>query len=134
MKRALFLLLPGLLLACQSQKKPQPLPFNEMEEVMLQIHLADVYSDQNSAPLVIRQQARYEQYQEVLEGLQVDTARFWTSYDYYLAHPVLLDSMYGRLVDRFNQMTVDDASRNAQGEKLPSFQEKEEPKATKLKK
>jgi hypothetical protein len=125
MKRLLFTLLPALLLACQSKQQPQPLPFLEMEEVLLQIHLADVYSEQNSAPLVIRQQARYEQYQEVLEGLQVDSARFWASYDYYLAHPVLLDSMYGRLVDRINQMTVDDASRNAQGEKLPSFQEKE---------
>ena len=114
MKRLLLLLLPGLLLACQSSRQPDPLPFSQMEEVMLQLHLADVYIDNNSGPLLVRQQSRYQQYLEVLQGMQVDTAHFWASYDYYLAHPVLLDSMYGRMVDRMNQMTVDEAARNVE--------------------
>lgn len=84
----------ALLGACQTTEQPILLSMDAMQSLLVDIHLADAMADQNGGPLLHRKIKREDLYSNVFEKHEVEKETFWQTYEYYLKHPIMLDSIY----------------------------------------
>lgn len=92
-------LLSGLfLISCEKDPIPQDLiSEEEMAEILFDFHLAGSFVDQQNEPYQTQQVMKQELIDGVLKERQLSRERFYESYTYYVAHPVMLDSIYERV-------------------------------------
>ncbi len=99
-----YLILLSLLAftACKEKETPPAglLPVELMQEVLVELHVADAYTERNRQSLVYRNNLREDLYREVLTHFNVSEADFRTTYNYYISHPDLMDSLYQRVIVR----------------------------------
>jgi len=88
----------SMLLGCQGDAPTVALSQTEMEEILGQMHIADAWVDEQGGPLYLRNRSRDDLYDEILDQWSTDRATFYQSYQYYLAHPTELDSIYARMI------------------------------------
>jgi len=95
---------------CQN-KEPAYLSEKKMQEILFELHLADVLAEGKGGSMGFRHAIRSEHYDEVLETFGVSRPEFYRTYVHYLNNPEVLDSIYARLVK-----TVDDSMEFARQE------------------
>lgn len=95
-----FLLLFGGNMGCQNNSKDKILGLSEMQEVLTEMHLLEAYSEKQAGSIFIRRDLREEMYNEVLAKRDLPLETFTQSYEYYLEHPVELDTIYARMIKR----------------------------------
>lgn len=92
------------LLACQSDAAKRPaqpqLPQVRMETIMYDLHIVDAWVDRQGGPSLRRQEMRDDMYDEVLDKHDLTRRQFHQAYQYYLDHPVALDTLYSRVQRR----------------------------------
>lgn len=109
--------------ACSGDGKP-PIPFTKMEKVLYGIYLAEIRAGvSDSFKGIVRQKDSTrlsEGYSAVLAHHGVDLEIFKEAMVWYTNHPLLLDSMYKRLIAH-NDSLLDEYERLRQEEKEPSL-------------
>jgi len=94
--------------SCQEEATSH-LPAQKMEEILLDIHLAEAYStmvpkdstvritDKNLDSLAVF-------YKKVFDNHQITQQQFLSSMKWYKEHPVELDSIYTRMIPRISEI------------------------------
>jgi hypothetical protein len=93
-------LLAASLSGCGSDDQPANaphMPAAKMKAVLRDIHLVDAWTDRQGGPYSRRKDIRDELYDEVLDQHGLDRKTFHQTYQYYLDHPVQLDSLYRQM-------------------------------------
>jgi len=106
-----FLLLP-LLCACGNLGAPDSLLTpEEIVPILRDIHIVDAGVDKTNTPLMKRKKQRAALYDEVLVKHDINRETFYNSYQFYIEHPVLMDSIYSRVIDSLNAVLTIEQSR-----------------------
>lgn len=94
--------------SCQEVTTPH-LPAEKMEEILLDIHLAEAYSTMVPKDSTVRitdknldSLAVY--YKKVFDNHQITPQQFLSSMKWYKEHPVELDSIYTRMIPRISEI------------------------------
>lgn len=113
MKLPVFIVFLMLLFACQSKptesKKPTGLLTSEqMVPLLADMHLVDSY-DKLHPINIDSAKARMEQYKiSVCTAHQTTVAIFDSSFNYYCAHPELLDPIYDEVLNTYSRMQAEE--------------------------
>ena len=108
MKNNLTVLILLLLVACNSTTQPstskEKLSKEKMVEVLLDVHLAEatfnvIERNKKSADSIIN-----SEYALIFKKHDVKADDFFSTYNYYITNPSLMDSAYGELVSRITTL------------------------------
>lgn len=107
MQKYLFVLIcVTLLVACaptDTNKIPDTvLSQQKMQAILLDMHLAEAVANKKQAPADSVTQVALGLYQKIYTKHQTTEEQFKNSFDFYTAHPVLLDSIYSRVIDELS--------------------------------
>lgn len=111
--RARYILPLWLLLvfsACTPKRSEPPIPLDSLENILLDVHLAESYSiglgdsahrqDKNRDTLAFF-------YRSVLAHHQIDLQRFLSAMDWLKEHPDAADSLYKRMTERIGTLKAE---------------------------
>lgn len=120
----------GLLLSagCESDSsgKNAPLPPEQMRVVLRDLHVVNAWVSRQGGPFSRRKDMRNEMYDEVLAKHDLDRATFHAAYQFYLEHPVALDSLY-RHIKRELETDLDSLKKDQGLEVKKKSEPKEKP-------
>jgi hypothetical protein len=105
--RYLLLSLPFFLLACQ-QKDQAPISREKMEQLVLDLHMAEVYSsvgrDSLHSVSVKKMDSLAVYYKDVLHHHNITQEQYIAIVDWYKINPEELDSVYARVIPRMSEL------------------------------
>ncbi len=92
-----------ILLGCKSDDKPPDLiPMEKMASILIDIHLSEAYTERQN----LRGDTAFSFYKDLeyrnFQDHGVDSATFFSSYDYYVRNIQDLDQIYEWVVDTLN--------------------------------
>lgn len=74
--------------------------FDSMVDITLDIHLAEAWTNESKTDSLSKDE-RLKQYYGQIFGLhQVSSERYKRSYQYYVAHPILMQDIYTRVTEK----------------------------------
>lgn len=112
MKPVIYLIVCGLLAcACSKKGESEILPIDTMVFLLQSLHIAKAKIDGDNSFVKNRVTEREILYSSVLKNEGIDQQTFAHSYDYYMDHPVMLDTIYVRVIRELNDQMRDDESR-----------------------
>jgi hypothetical protein len=78
--------------------------FEQMTDIMVDVHLAEslVQESQEDSVRLNRDEILAGYYGEIMRIHHVDQALFLRSYDYYVAHPLVMNRMYQIMTERLS--------------------------------
>jgi len=82
---------------CREREAPY-ISEEKMQDVLRELHLADVFTEGRGGSLGWRHAIRNEHYDEILETFEISRPEFYRSYTHYLDNPEIMDSIYVRLI------------------------------------
>ncbi|MEL6135217.1 MAG: DUF4296 domain-containing protein [Bacteroidota bacterium] len=89
-----------IFVSCQnSEVEFDPLPYDVMQEILSEMHLADVVVDKRGGPLVMRRGLREDLYDQILTKYELDRQTFLLHYKYYMEHPSLMNEIYQSITE-----------------------------------
>lgn len=112
-KSYLFLLLLVMLASCNSldrkrQKEEPPIPISKMEDIVMDLHLAEVYSsitrDSNHMVTIKNIDSLALYHRDVIAHHNLTLDQFNDITEWFKYHPVELDTVYSRIVPRMVEM------------------------------
>lgn len=111
MKLVIYLIVCGLLAcACSKSEESELLPIDTMVFLLQNLHVAKAKIDGDNSFVKNRVTEREILFSSVLKNAGIEQAVFANSYDYYMDHPVMLDTIYVRVIRELNeQMREDEA-------------------------
>jgi hypothetical protein len=98
-----------LIAACKQTDRANPVPFNTMRHLMLDIMKADEHFIRVSLKDTLQkmQDDNFRLYDQLFKSYGVTKEQFYTSYKYYESHPaafkVLIDSMDATIISERNK-------------------------------
>ena len=112
---SICLLCTSLLGACQQGASTPQMSPKQMAQVLKDIHLADGWVDQEGGSLDRRNDIRDELYDEILDQYGLNRQTFYQDYQYYINHPLELDTIYlqitAELEDQLETLKSEDLER-----------------------
>lgn len=122
-KKVACLFLPALVLlvavlSCSEKKQKPPISLDEMQLLLLDLHLAESYSvglypdslkkkfDKNPDSLAVY-------YAAVFRHHNINADEFKEVMDWYKQHPDMLDSLYNRVLDKANELQAEQDKKEA---------------------
>lgn len=107
MQKYLFAVICLLFFACAVPDKntiPEDvIPKDKMERILYDLHMVEgiiaVFPTQGDS----NAQRALGYYDEVYAKHQITKEEFVKSFDFYVKHPVLMDTVYTRMIERFNE-------------------------------
>lgn len=104
-----------VLLACKQVNKANPVPFDKMRHLMLDIMKADEHYIKISLKDTLRkmQDENFRLYDQLFRSYGVTKEQFYTSYKYYEAHPIA----FRELIDSIDATIINERRKS---NKLPS--------------
>jgi hypothetical protein len=96
------------LCACSGNKEKPPIPLQQMQSIVMDIHTAEIYSRYaTKGPTPEREKnmdslAAY--YAAILEHYHISLADYNKAFEWYTLHPDMLDSLYAGIVDTTTQL------------------------------
>lgn len=114
---------------CASDNEPPEdlISTTEMQNLLIELHQAEGIVEMRGGPLVKRKVLRDEMYDDVLGKYGLDRVRFFESYQYYLANPIVLDSMYSQIVDSLSARLEIEQEAQRKRRKPPKKRAKKQP-------
>jgi hypothetical protein len=96
-----FLFLLTAFAACEQEVKPPAGMLTEAElvELLVAFHMAEARADVMLIPRDSIRPLLDARYQEILEQMEIDSARFNASFAFYEQNPIQMDSLYQKVVD-----------------------------------
>ncbi|WNJ19435.1 DUF4296 domain-containing protein [Pontibacter sp. G13] len=98
-----FIIIACMALAGCEEVVENHLSEKEMQDLLLQVHLTDAWVEVSKQPINVRKRMRAELYDDVLASRGLDRETFEQSYQYYLKHPTVMDSLYQFVIDSLNR-------------------------------
>ncbi|RYD55831.1 MAG: DUF4296 domain-containing protein [Sphingobacteriales bacterium] len=106
--RNLLLALPFLLLACQQRQEESPMPKDKMEQLVVDLHMAEVYSsigrDSTYSVSAKKMDSLAVYYNDVLRHHNITQDQFNEIVNWYKVNPQELDSVYAKVIPRLTEM------------------------------
>jgi len=84
-----------------------------MTPVLKEFHLADAVADKYTGKFGTRDSLRKAVHAHVLERAGINPAVFYKSYQWYVAHPVEMDSLYAEVLRQLNQQMPEEQQKAA---------------------
>ncbi len=110
-RKSLLFVCLCFLLACSSQsnkKIPEDvLPEESMEKILTDMHIAEGFLTARPASIDSLKQLGVSYRDEVYRKHNTTHEQFLSSYDYYNHHPVLLDSIYSKVITKLSELEVE---------------------------
>ena len=107
------------IISCETQKKEQaPIPFEQMQSILLDMHIAEYKSQGTGAKegtFLKDDDSLAYYYASIIDNYKLDTVVFREAIDWYMMQPVLFDSIYKGIVIQL-EATID--TLKTQEEKL----------------
>lgn len=105
----LILLLTAFITACSNSNKEQaPIPMPQMEKILTDLHMAEVYSTMLDTGINKRNEKNIDSlavfYKDVLTHHKVSIAQFKDGMAWYKAHPGDIDSCYKHMIAEVARM------------------------------
>ncbi len=104
---SLFLVLCSIFSCKQGQEKP-PIPEAKMQEVLVDMHLAESYSQGLGDSSANRFQKNYDSlagfYTSILKHHKLSFEEFNEALEWYKERPMLIDTLYGKVLTRLTEM------------------------------
>ncbi len=121
----------GILLSasCGGQEIANLLSHDQMVEILTEFHLADAHVSKNTSNIRYRDYERDLYYDAILNNAKIDRETFYASYDYYIDHPVELDTIYQRII-RDVESRMDKRHSNPREYDEPNSREQHNPPAS----
>lgn len=91
-----------LLLGCGESKPEGIIPEEEMAAILADIHIMEGVGDANIRQIIARKNFREDMQDEILKKHGLDRETFFKSYEYYIKNPILMDSMYFRMIKEYD--------------------------------
>jgi len=117
MQNILFCLLGFLLMcaiACERSSPPEELiSVDEMIVILKEYHMGEGSIGQMRLSGEQRDTMRIQLYDKVLEKYEMDRETFYSSYEYYLTQPTLMDTIYTRIIDQLNKQLPEEQAKRA---------------------
>ena len=88
----------------QKSEGKEKLSKQKMVEVLLDVHLAEASYNAIDRTEKNSQQELLNQYSEIFKEHKISGNDFYDTYDYYLSHPDVMDSVYSELVSRITTL------------------------------
>ncbi|MCS6819109.1 MAG: DUF4296 domain-containing protein [Chitinophagales bacterium] len=101
--------------ACRwsSEKIPEHIiPYSKMQNILLDIHLADAIASREAISEDVQKRNTLSLYHSIFEKHQISSKQFQESFNYYLLHPQLLDSMYVNIVIEISKKQAEVESKS----------------------
>ncbi|MBX9733917.1 MAG: DUF4296 domain-containing protein [Chitinophagaceae bacterium] len=104
-KLVLMICICLMLVACKQENKANPVPFDKMRHLMLDIMKADEQYIKITLKDTLQKMQRenFRLYDQLFRSYGVSKEQFYTSYKYYEAHPIefkeLIDSIDATIVN-----------------------------------
>ncbi len=108
-KVAAAVLLSIVFVACNpSQNDKAPIPMARMEKILIDIHIAEIYSTMLDTGVLRRNEKNLDSlavfYKDVLKHHNVSLEQFHEGMEWYKAHPAELDSCYKHMIEDIASM------------------------------
>ncbi|MBW7844775.1 MAG: DUF4296 domain-containing protein [Bacteroidia bacterium] len=107
MQKYLFLFINLVLFVACAPKENNVVPADvisqeTMQQILTDMHLAEAMAarNQESADTVAARALGY--YEKIYTKYKITESEFMKSYDFYTQHPVLLDSIYSKMIDELS--------------------------------
>jgi hypothetical protein len=114
MKKILLVLFSILLFACNSDNKPDDaLSVDEMIMILKEFHLGEGSISQLRLSGDQRTEMREGLYDKLLEKYSIERETFYSSYEYYLTQPTVMDTIYTRIIDQLNHQLPEEQAKRA---------------------
>lgn len=101
--KILLILMLMPLLSCKRQEKKQILSEEEMKKILMDMHISEAIAGRRGGLSVHRDMLRNDLMEDILEKYGISKETFFTSYQYYMEHPVELDSIYVQIIKVFEE-------------------------------
>ncbi len=112
MKPVIYLIVCGLLAcACSKSEESELLPIDTMVFLLQNLHVAKAKIDGDNSFIKNKVTEREILYASVLKNAGIEQKAFAFSYDYYMDHPVMLDTIYARVIRELNDQMRDNESQ-----------------------
>lgn len=86
------------------------LAFDSMVAVTLDIHLAEALVNESGPDSLSKDERLKIYYAQIFSIHHISSERYKRSYDYFVAHPVLMQEMYTRVTEKLNLMEAENAA------------------------
>ncbi|MDX2246123.1 MAG: DUF4296 domain-containing protein [Bacteroidia bacterium] len=103
MKNYWLICLTFLFFGCVESMPENILSEEKMQVVLADIHTMEGIGDANIRHIKARKNFREDMQDEILKKHGLDRPTFLRSYEYYLNHPILMDSIYYRMIKDYDQ-------------------------------
>lgn len=100
------------LAACQQDRKPEGLlEVEEMTKILKEFHLGEGAISQIRLSSDMRDDMRDELYDKLLDKYSIPRETFYSSYEYYLTQPAVMDTIYTRIIDQLNHQLPEEQAK-----------------------
>lgn len=115
LSRYLCFVLIGLA-SCKTPKEQPPVPFRKMQDVMLDIHLAETYSQGLGDTTGNKFEKNYDSlavfYSSVLKHHGLSFEEFNEALEWFRERPLQMDSLYTGIIERLNTLKAKEGIRD----------------------
>lgn len=84
--------------------------FDSMVNITCDIHLAEALASESRQDSVPKDERLKVYYGEIFHLYNISSERYKRSYDYYVAHPVLMQEIYAKVTDKLNILESENAT------------------------
>ena len=81
-----------------SRNTERILPEKLMKDILIDLHVSEAITGRRGGLTVHREMFREDLTAEIFEKYDIPKETFFRSYQYYLEHPIKLDSMYAQII------------------------------------
>lgn len=114
MKKIVLLIFVLAFVACQQDTKPpELLPVEEMVKILKEFHLGEGSISQLRLSGDQRTELRDQLYDKLLDKYSIPRETFYSSYEYYLTQPMIMDSIYTHIIDELNHQLPEEQAKRA---------------------
>lgn len=106
MKRLLFIIIILTLGGCGQMNDPKPadlIPQERMIQVLADIHVADALVEHKTGMQNLNLPLTSALYNQIYKNNSITAEQYKTSYNYYEAHPALMDNMYTQVITELSK-------------------------------
>ena len=87
----------------KEQEEFVPLESAVMQQILIEMHIADVVVDKRGGPLAMRRALREDLSNEILDKYALDRQTFLIHYKYYMEHPSLMNQIYQEITKNLEE-------------------------------
>lgn len=114
MKKIAIILLLLVAVGCDKDNQPPDLlEVDQMIKILKEFHLGEGSISQLRLSGDQRTEMRDRLYDKLLEKYTIPRETFYSSYEYYLTQPMIMDTIYTHIIDELNHQLPEEQAKRA---------------------